>query len=175
MKRSTFIMLFVAVFAIGGAMSAFAAEKLGRKDKAFVTKAASAGMMEVQLGQMAQQNGQSQEVKDFGSRMVADHTKANDELKQLAQTKGISLAESMDRKDKKMVDKFQKVKPQEFDKEYMKAMVKDHQKDVADFRKASKDVKDPDIQAFAAKTLPILEQHLQQAQEVAKKVGAGGK
>jgi len=170
MKKSVFVMMCLAVFAIGGSMSAFAAGKIAGKDMKFVTKAASGGNAEVQLGQIAQQKGQSQEVKDFGSRMVADHTKANDELKQLAQQKGITITDKMESADKKTVDKLNNAKPENFDKEYMKAMVKDHKKDVALFKKASKDVKDPDLQAFASKTLPILEQHLQQAQEVEKKV-----
>src|SRR5689334_20843231 len=90
MKKSLLLMLFLSVFAIASTAPVHAAD-LSHKDKGFVMKAASGGVMEVDLGQLAQQRGQSQDVKDFGSRMVADHTKANDELKMLAQQKNINL------------------------------------------------------------------------------------
>ena len=120
-------------------LSAFAAEKgPSGADKDFFKKAASGGMMEVELGQMAQSKGQSQEVKDFGSKMVTDHGKANDELKSLAQQKQWTMPTKMERKHKSMVDKLTKASGPEFDKKYMTEMVKDHKKDVAEFQKAAK-------------------------------------
>ncbi|GAB7025517.1 DUF4142 domain-containing protein [Geotalea toluenoxydans] len=174
MKNRVSIVLMVSLFLLGTVtMAAFAAEKgLAGKDKDFIKKAASGGMMEVELGQLAQSKAQSQEVKDFGSRMVTDHGKANEELKTLAQQKNVTLPTKLERKHKSMVDKLNKASAAEFDKKYMSDMVKDHKHDVEDFRKATQKVKDPEVKAWAEKTLPVLEQHLQQAQELATKVGA---
>jgi putative membrane protein len=173
MRKGFALAALVSLFVIGTmAMPLFAAEKgLASADKSFVKDAASGGMMEVELGQVAVQNAVSQDVKDFGQRMVTDHGKANDELKSIVATKDIQLPTQMERKDKAAFEKLSKVSGNDFDKKYMQAMVKDHKKDIADFKKATKKVKDPEINAWAAKTLPTLEQHLQLAKEVAQKLG----
>lgn len=172
MKKQLCFTLMLAIALVASALTAFAAQgSLPKADQKFVMDAAQGGMMEVQLGQLAQQNAQSQDVKNFGQRMVTDHTKANDELKALAQQKGITLPTEMKHKMKSEADKLGKMSGADFDRHYMKMMVKDHEKDVAEFRKATKKVKDPDLNAFAAKTLPVLEQHLQQAKEVSKNLG----
>jgi putative membrane protein len=142
--------------------------KLSAMDKQFVTKAAQGGMAEVELGQLASQNAESQEVKDFGQRMVTDHSKANDQLKQLAEQKGVTLATDLPAKEKATKDKLSKLKGEQFDRAYMKHMVMDHQKDVAEFKKASTSAKDPDVKNFASQTLPTLEDHLKEAQKVSK-------
>jgi putative membrane protein len=173
MKNRYSIMLIVSVFLTTVAVAAFAADKgLAGKDKDFIKKAASGGMMEVEAGTLAQSKGGAQEVKDFGTRMVTDHGKANDELKTLAQQKNVPLPTKLDHKHKSFVDKLQKLSGAAFDKEYMTNMVKDHKNDVEEFRKATQKVKDPEVKGWAEKTLPVLEQHLQQAKEVAQKVGA---
>lgn len=172
MKRQTWFTLMLAVsLVVVSALSAFAAQGLAKADHKFVMNAAEGGLMEVQMGQLAQQNAQSQDVKNFGQRMVTDHSKANDELKTLAQTKGITLPTEMKHKDKSEMDKLGKASGADFDRMYMKMMVKDHQKDVAEFRKATKKVKDSELNAWATKTLPVLEQHLQQAKEISQKLG----
>lgn len=124
--------------------------------------------MEVELGQLAQQKAQAVSVKDFGTRMVTDHSKANDELKALAAQKNLQYPTELEHKQRSMVDKLAKLSGSDFDKKYMKMMVKDHTKDVKEFHKAVKKVKDADLNAWAAKTLPTLEQHLQQAKDVHK-------
>lgn len=174
MKKRVSIILMISLFVLSTVtMMAFAADKgLAGKDKDFIKKAASAGMMEVELGQLAQSKAQSQEVKDFGSRMVTDHGKANEELKALAQQKNVPLPTKLEHKHKSMVDKLNKASGSDFDKKYMSEMVKDHKDDVDEFKKATQKVKDPELKAWAEKTLPVLEQHLQQAREVAPKVGA---
>ena len=171
MLKRTWLGLVIGLLVLGFAIPLFAAEKLSGEDKKFFKDAASGGMMEVQLGQLAKDKAQSQDVKDYGARMVTDHGKANDELKQLAQQKKWTLPTKLERKHKSMVEKLQKVSGAEFDKQYMKGMVKDHTKDVEEFRKATQKVKDPELKAWAEKTLPVLEQHLQMAQETAGKVG----
>jgi len=139
-------------------------------DKDFVMKAAQGGMAEVMLGQMASTKGTSPDVKNFGNRMVSDHGKANDELKQLAQNKGMALPADVDKESKEMSDKLSKLTGKDFDKAYISGMVDDHEKDVKEFEKASKDAKDPDLKAWAAKTLPTLQDHLKMAKDTKAKV-----
>jgi len=139
-------------------------------DKEFVMKAAKGGMAEVMLGQMASSKGTSPDVKNFGNRMVTDHGKANDELKQLAQNKGMALPADVDDESKKMSDKLSSLSGKDFDKTYINGMVDDHEKDVKEFEKASKDAKDPDLKAWATKTLPTLQDHLKMAKETKSKL-----
>jgi len=141
-------------------------------DKSFVEKAAVGGLAEVQMGKMAQQKGSSDQVKQFGSRMVEDHSKANDELKQVASSKGITLPTDLDAKHKSKMEKMQKLSGAQFDRAYMDDMVSDHKQDVADFKKEANSGKDSDIKAFAAKTLPTLEDHLKMAQSTESAVKA---
>ena len=140
--------------------------QLDAADKKFVMEAAEGGMAEVELGKLATQNAQSDQVKQFGQRMVDDHTKANDELKKVAEQKGITLPTQISAKDQALKDKLSKLKGEQFDRAYMQDMVKDHKKDVAEFKKASTTAKDSDVKNFASKTLPTLEDHLKQAQQV---------
>ena len=172
MKRRLVWMAAVSLFALCSmAIPVLAAEKMAKSEKTFVKDAASGGMMEVQLGEMAQQKGTSQEVKDFGKRMVTDHVKANDELESIITKKRMKMPAKLAPKHKKMVDKFANLSGQEFDKKYAKEMVKDHTKDVAKFKKMSGKLKDPEIKAWVDKTTPVLEQHLQHAKEMAQKLG----
>ena len=141
------------------------ASKLAHGDKSFIEEAAKGGMAEVQLGQLAAQKGGSEDVKKFGQKMADDHSKANDQLKQLASSKGVGLPTDIDRSAKREHDKLSKMSGADFDREYMKHMVSDHKKDVKDFQKEAKSAKDPDVKSFASSTLPTLEQHLQLAQQ----------
>jgi putative membrane protein len=143
---------------------------LSADDKDFATKAAQGNMAEVNGGTMASTKGTSPDVKNFGNRMVNDHGKALDELKQLAQTKGITLPADVNADQKAEADKLSKLSGKDFDKEYTDAMVKDHEEDVAEFDKASKNAQDPDLKAWAAKVLPIIQDHLKMAKEMAGKV-----
>jgi putative membrane protein len=136
-------------------------------DRKFMDKAAQGGMAEVELGQLAQQNGQSAEVKAFGKRMVDDHSKANDQLKQLASQKGVSLPTSLNAKDQATKDKLSKMQGAAFDKAYMKDMVADHKQDVAEFKHESMAAHDPELKSWAGQTLPTLESHLQEAEKIA--------
>jgi putative membrane protein len=145
-----------------------ASGQIGAADKTFVMKAAQGGMAEVELGQLATQNAQSDQVKQFGQRMVDDHTKANDQLKQVAQQKGLTIPTDLSAKDKADKDRLSKLKGEQFDRAYMQHMVMDHKKDVAEFQKESTSGKDNDVKNFASQTLPILQDHLKQAQQVNK-------
>ncbi|HJW94502.1 MAG TPA: DUF4142 domain-containing protein [Thermoanaerobaculia bacterium] len=139
-------------------------------DNDFMTKAAQGGMSEVNMGNMASSKATNADVKKFGDRMVTDHSKANDELKQLAATKGVTLPTDVNDEQKKTMDEMTSKSGKDFDKAYMDDMVKDHEKDVAEFEKASKSAKDADLKAWAAKTLPTLQDHLKMAKDTQKKV-----
>lgn len=139
-------------------------------DTKFATEAAQGGMAEVQLGQLAVQKAENPDVKAFGQHMVDDHTKANDQLKQIASQEGITLPTTLDQKDVLLQTKLQSLSGRQFDKAYMTAMVKDHQKDVKEFEKESKSGSDVQIKAFASQTLPTLQNHLQMAESTAAKV-----
>ena len=129
--------------------------------------------MEVQLGELAHQKGSIQAVRDFGHTMVTDHTKANDELKRIVSKKGALLpATTLSHHEQSMVETLQQKSGKDFDKDYASAMVKDHRTDLKDFQTAAKDLTDPDLKAFAEKTIPILEKHLRMAQDIDASVKA---
>ena len=139
-------------------------------DKAFMANAAQGGMAEVNLGQMAATKAASNDVKDFGNRMVNDHSKANEELKQLSAGKGVTLPTDVDAASKKTADELSKKTGKAFDKAYMSAMVKDHEKDVAEFQKESTAAQDPDLKNWVTKTLPTLQDHLKMAKQINAKL-----
>jgi putative membrane protein len=144
---------------------------LSAADRAFVREAASGGMAEVELGTLTKDKASSADVKQFGDRMVSDHTKANDDLEGVAREKGLTLPSSPNATDKATKTRLSKLSGDAYDKAYMRDMVKDHEHDVAAFKKEADSGKDPDIKAFAAKTLPTLEDHLKLAKQDAAKVG----
>lgn len=133
-------------------------------DMEFAVAAANGGMMEVQMGELAQRNGSSATVKEFGKMMVEDHSKANEELKALAQQKNITLPTSMGEDKQKMYDDLAKKTGKDFDKAYADMMVKDHKEDVEMFREQGEDGNDPELKSWAAGKVSVLEMHLQKAQ-----------
>lgn len=152
--------------AMGGAMS---------MDDTFVKKAAQGGMAEVKLGELAQQKGSNDTVKDFGKKMVEDHSKANEELKSTALRDNLSVPGKMDAKDEATYNRLSKLSGAAFDRAYAHDMVQDHQKDVAEFRREANNGKNPDIKNFAAQTLPTLEEHLKLAQQMQQSVAGNAK
>jgi len=131
---------------------------LSDKDKTFMKKAAKGGMMEVAMGQVAEQKGQSEDVKSFGKRMVTDHGKANDELKAIASRKGVQLPS------KEHSMKWTS------DKAYIDAMVKDHEKDLAEFKEEASSGTDAEVKKFADDTAKIIQEHLDLAKETQGKL-----
>jgi putative membrane protein len=131
---------------------------LSASDKTFMKKAAKGGMMEVTMGRVAEQKAQSDDVKSFGKRMVTDHSKANDELKSIASKKGVQLPS------KEHTGKWTS------DKAYMDMMVKDHEKDLAEFKEEANSGSDPDLKKFADDTAKIVQEHLDLAKEVQGKL-----
>ena len=153
----------VAAF-VGFGAAAQSGTVLNPSDRQFITEAASGGLTEVELGQMAQQQAANPQVKEFGSRMAQDHAKANDELKRIADAKGVQVPAQPDPKHQKDIERLRALSGAEFDRAYMKHMVADHKKDVAEFQKEARAAKDGDVKDFAAKTLPTLQLHLKMAQ-----------
>jgi putative membrane protein len=135
----------------------------GSEDIEFILDAAKGGIAEVELGKMAAERAKNDEVKKFAQRMVDDHSKANDELKSIAQAKGIKLPDDADATQKATMKRLEKLNGAAFDRAYMQMMVGDHVKDVNEFKKESNSGKDSQVKSFAASTLPTLEEHLQQA------------
>jgi putative membrane protein len=144
-------------------------------DQHFMKEAAEGGMAEVELGQLAADKASSPDVKDFAQRMVKDHSQANDQLKQIATKKNVTLPTSPSAKDEMTKKKLSKMSGDGFDKAYMADMVKDHKKDIAAFEKESNSGQDPDVKQFATQTLPTLQDHLKQAQMATPKAGGSGK
>ena len=139
-------------------------------DSKFAAEAASGGMAEVKLGQLAQQRGSSPSVKSFGERMVNDHEKAAEELKSVARQQGIALPAGLNHKDQATYDRLAKLQGNEFDKEYAQLMVKDHEEDIAEFAKEASGGTNEALKSFASQTLPTLKNHLRLAKEMARSV-----
>lgn len=137
---------------------------LDRADRRFIETTAQDGLAEVALGRLAQQRASDAQVKSFGERMVQDHGKANDELSKIAAGKGVAVPTAPSRGQQRDADRLGKLSGAEFDRAFMKHMVDDHKKAVAAFQRASTSAKDGELKAFAARTLPTLQQHLQMAQ-----------
>jgi putative membrane protein len=137
-----------------------------KDDAKFAVAAANGGMAEVELGQLAQQKAANAKVKDFGGMMVTDHSKANDEMKALAKSKGITLPDSIDSKEQKVKMDLSAKSGADFDKAYVSNMIDDHKEDIKEFEDAAKNCKDADLKAFAVKTLPTLKMHLDAIQKI---------
>jgi putative membrane protein len=140
--------------------------EVAAEDAKFAVEAANGGMAEVELGALAKQKATNAKVKDFGTMMVTDHSKANDELKALAKKLNITLPPAVNNEVKKMKDDLSKKSGTEFDKAYASAMVDDHKKDIKLFEDAAKDNKNEELKAFAASKLPTLKMHLSAVQKI---------
>jgi putative membrane protein len=145
------------------------------QDERFVMNTARVGIAEVELGKLASEKATNADVKSFAQRMVTDHTKGNDELKTLAQKQGMTLPTEMDAKHKALLARLMKMSGEAFDHAYIVAMVNGHREAVTAFRTEARTGKDPEIKAWAEKTLPTIEDHLKVAQSLNKAVGTSGK
>jgi len=162
-SRFSLLALIVASFSLAGVAlaqesPAAKSSSLSAKDKTFMKKAAKGGTMEVAMGKLAAQSAQSDDVKSFGKRMVTDHSKANDELKSIAAKKGVKLPS------KEPSEKWSS------DKAYMDMMVKDHEKDLAEFQEEASTGTDPDVKKFAEDTAKVVQEHLDLAKQTQSKL-----
>jgi putative membrane protein len=145
--------------------------KSSTEAQSFLREAAEGGMAEVDMGSLASQRASNPDVKAFGLRMVKDHTAANQDLKSVAAKSNVSIPTTVDAEHKSMHERFASLSGSEFDKAYMKEMTSDHEKDVAAFKKAQSS-SDPNVAAFASRTLPTLEEHLKEAKRVETEVSS---
>ena len=129
-------------------------------DTAFAAKAAVGGMAEVALGKMAAAKGSDSQVKDFGNMMVTDHSKANAELMSIAKAKNITLPAGLDAEHQAKSDSLSKLSGKDFDKAYVAAMIEGHKKTLALMQSEAANGKDAELKAFAAKTAPVVQTHL---------------
>ena len=151
-----------------------AAQQLSTQDRNFAKDAAIGGLAEVELGKLAQQNAQDDQVKQFGQRMVQDHSAANNDLQSIASAQNIQLPQQLDQKHQAVSDRLSKLHGPAFDRAYMANMVKDHNEDMAAFRREAQAGRDPDLKQFAAKTLTVIEQHDKMAHDVNRSLTATG-
>jgi putative membrane protein len=165
MKKLFIILGTVALASATGSAMA----QNGAADKTFATKAAADGQAEVALGHLATENAGSPQVRAFGERMVTDHSQANQALQEIGRQQHLALPDKPGSANEAVARRLQTMKGPEFDKAYMRDMVQDHQQDVAEFRKEAETGKDPALRAFAQKYLPVLQQHLQLAENAAPK------
>jgi putative membrane protein len=150
-------------------MKGGASDKLAPSDEEFAQKAATGGQAEVALGQLASEKATSPKVKEFAQRMVSDHGQANQQLEQIAGNKKLDLPKMLPTEAQEEQDKLSKMSGAQFDKEYMRFMVEDHQKDAQEFQQAASSVTDNDLKQFATQTLPIIQEHLKMAKQMAGK------
>ena len=157
------IALAIALSAFGTAYAAVPTD-----DQKFMEDAARAGMAEVDAAKLARQKAESQAVKDFATHMEEDHTQANEELKKLAATKGVTLPTEVDAKHRRMADELNKHTAAQFDREYMGQQVSDHKSAVHEFEREAKNGRDADVKKWAADKVPALRKHLEMAESTEK-------
>jgi putative membrane protein len=138
-------------------------------DQAFVTKAMEGGMAEIELGKLAADKSQSQDVKQFAQKMVNDHSQMGDKwFKPVAKEIGVSEPKGPSKKDKKLIEKLQGLSGQQFDTEYIQAMVKDHKEDLKEFQSESEAAQDPNVKQIAEQGSKVISQHLQIIEQIAQ-------
>lgn len=156
-----------------GAMKA--GNKSGTSDKTFVKKAIEGSNAEIQLGQLAAQKGSASDVKQFGQKMVDDHTKLNEQMKQVASQVGVTPTDDVAPADKALQTKLNALSGDAFDKAYIRAMVKDHRKDLVEFKHEAGSAKNPALKDAAQQGSTVIEQHLQMAEQMAQSHGVTSK
>jgi putative membrane protein len=140
------------------------------KTNDFVTKASAGGMTEVAMGKLAQSNGGSNDVKEYGKMLEKDHSEANDKLKSIANAEGINVSSTMTDEQNQHMSHLQSLTGADFDKAFIPMMIDDHTKDIAEFKKAAAGNENEKVKNFASTTLPTLEKHLSKAKSIKSKM-----
>ncbi len=146
-----------------------------QQDMLFVRDAAEGGMMEVQLGQLAAEKATNPDVKNFGQKMVSDHTALNNAMKPIADKLGVKVPEKLNKKDQAMYDKMSALSGADFDNAYIEDMVKDHHKDLSDFNMEAQMASDPDLRSIAQRGGAMIKQHSDMINAIAKNNGIAAK
>ncbi len=152
---------------IGFAAGHASAAKLSQQDRTFMRQAAQGGLGEVQAGQLAQERGDSQAVKQLGQTLVTDHTRMNDQLMQIAQQHGVTLPRTTDSKDRSDAQALQKLSGPQFDRQFAQGQVQDHRTMIQKLQTEERTTKDPSLRQWAQAGIPVMQQHLQMAQQAA--------
>jgi len=173
MKALTVISLVAAALVALTGPAAAQIQLVNDADRDFVSKAASGGTAEVELGRVATQRAVRPSVRSFAERMVADHGRANAELAALAGRKGLDVPTTLEPSQQAMRDRLSGLSGPDFDRAYMSEMVRDHTEDIALFERAAETSSDPDLKAWAARSLPMLRDHLALARQVNSEVVLG--
>jgi putative membrane protein len=163
--------LAVLMMATGLGMAALSAatdDKQDREsgDKDFARQVSASGMAAVNLSELAVRFADSPAVRQFAQRMIADHRRAGQEITQMANRRSIKLPATMDDEHQKLFHKLQKLSGAEFDRTYLEAIVKDHEKEVKLFEKESKDGDDEAMKKWAGQLTPIFKRHLEAARKL---------
>jgi putative membrane protein len=141
------------------------------KDKIFLRKAAQGGMAEVRLGQLAAQKGSGDDVRAFGQKMVDDHTKLNNEMAPIADSMGVRLPKDLNKEDQAEYDKLNALSGNNFDMEYLSCMVRDHHKDLHEFRQEAASTTDPTLQTAVANATKVIHEHTMMVDKLARDKG----
>lgn len=141
-------------------------------DKMFVKTAAEGGLTEVKLGELASQKSSSDDVKQFGEKMVKDHTQLNDDMKPIAQSMGVTPPTQLNKQHQKMYDKLSGMSGDQFDKAYLSAMVKDHHNDLREFKAEASSTKNADLKAAVEKGTAVIQEHTTMVEKLAQSKGA---
>jgi len=173
MKALTVISLVAAALVALIGPAAAQIQVVNAADRAFVSKAATGGTAEVELGRVATQRAVRPSVRSFAERMVADHGRANAELAALARRKGLEVPTALEPSQQAMRDRLSGLGGPDFDRAYMSEIVRDHTEDIALFERAAEISSDPDLKAWAARSLPMLRDHLALARQVNSEVVLG--
>lgn len=165
----------IALAAAAPAMAQSGAITLQQPDKDFVTKASEGNVSEVKLGQLAMHKANNPQVKQFGQRMVDDHSKAQEQLVKLMDGTNVVVPDHVTKDAAGLYDKLAQETGADFDKNYMSAMVSDHQDDISAFNDEAKNGKSEQLRNYAQNTLPVLQQHLQMAKDINQHVAQNEK
>jgi putative membrane protein len=162
----------IAIFAALPDLLALAATK-SAGGESFLKTAAQGQQGEIALGQLATEKASNPDVKQIGAQMIEDHQKASQEVQQLASKEGVRLPIQLSEKHKKKQQELSKLSGEEFDRAYIQYMVQDHKKEVKKFEQNAQQIKDQDVKRWASSAVPVLKEHLQQAQTIAVSIGVG--
>lgn len=170
--RSSRIFLFLGIITALIALGWGAARAAALSDKDFVRKAADGDMLEVSLGELARQQAESPDVRQFGQIMARDHTISSNKLLEISKKDNLAIPMDMDRQDHEMVQHLSGLKGRDFDRAYMKHMVQDQREDIKLFEQMANEGTNPDLKNYAARTLPTLREHLRTAQDIYREIGS---
>jgi putative membrane protein len=159
----------LGILMVGLPLAAFAAD--ANPDASFFKHAAEGGIFEVDVGNLAQQKSDNEQVKDFGAMMVKDHSAANQKLQSIAASKNITLPTSASAGQLATKAKLELLSGDSFDKSYIGSQIKAHEQTIELFKKEIGAGQDPDAKAFATETLPTVRAHLKAIRSVAVAAG----